>query len=105
MNGYVCRSDNAPGRGYSNGFRPQKRRESQRKKKCTFCCRYDGAGNDFRELMQGILYSDRSCLIGIDVWRLLNRMDTCEYPYKRYESIEKANVTIVPAPKVYYLEK
>lgn len=103
MNNY--RPGNASVRRYNDSFRPQKRLMPQRKIIHTFCCRYNGTGNDFRDLMQGILYSDRSCLIGIDVWRLLNRMDTCEYPYKRYASIEEANITVAPSPKGFYMEK
>lgn len=70
-----------------------------------FFCRYnEDVQNSWEGLMQGIIYTDRTCLIGIDVWRLLDRMDMCEYPYKNYPSLEAANVTVTPVPRCWYMD-
>lgn len=90
------------GQGRYTHIRPEKRLGKHVKDHRVFNCYYNSNPQD---TMQGILYKDGSCLIGIDVWRLLNRMDTCQYRYRRYDSIEKANVTQVNIPKGYYMEK
>lgn len=95
---------NSEGQRYVRDTRicPKKKRAECVKNHSTFNCYFNCNPKD---TMQGILYKDSSCLIGIDVWRLLNRMDTCQYAYRRFSSIEKANITLVNIPKGYYMEK
>lgn len=109
MDGYVVqRREYRPGRYGKNSY-PKGRKYPEVKKqqgRCTFLCRYtEDNKNGEKDIMQGILFSEKHVLIGMDVWRLLNRMDTCEYPYRRYESIEAAKVTIVKEHQSYYMER
>ncbi len=58
-----------------------------------------------KEVLQGIIFKDQSVIVGMDSWRLLNRMDSCEYPFRRYDTLltAKEDITIVPTRTAYYL--
>lgn len=63
--------------------------------------------NNRNELMQGILFHNGCCVIGPDVWRMLDRSDCPSYDYKTYKTLDEAlkHVQIVKSKpvKAYYL--
>lgn len=79
--------------------------DSQRPQKWISTGRFTCTDNKTKEILQGIIFQDHSVIIGFDCWRLLNKIDTCDYPFQRYESLQKAkeNVTIIQTRKAYYL--
>lgn len=101
MNDYIYQAKRLPDQRHIKTACYQ--RERKIKRLSTFCCHYKAGKSS--DIMYGILYEDRSCIIGLDVWRLLNRMDTCQYPYRKYNSIEEAGITLINIPKAYYIEK
>lgn len=67
-----------------------------------FTCRRKSDG----EILQGISRNNQY-IIGVDAWRMLNKMDCCSYPLYVYEDIRKllADVSVLPQTKqkAYYI--
>ena len=69
-----------------------------------FLCRRNSDGEE----CQGLIFPSRKTYVGIDCWRMLNRIDTCSYPVARYESFEKAlefNTQVSNRKTYYYINK
>lgn len=58
-----------------------------------------------KEECQAIITTNNIVYVGIDVWRLLNRSDTCSYPVQKYYDKDEAlkNVIRIPTRKAYYM--
>lgn len=59
------------------------------------------------EVLQGIECKDGSYIVGLDAWRICNKMDTPSYPIKRYlfkKELLKAVKILPKRQKGYYLQ-
>ena len=56
----------------------------------------------------GIVYPDGHCVVGVDCWRLLTRIDTPQYPFKAFRNMNAVVAQfrlLKPEVKPYYLAK
>ena len=69
--------------------------------KDTFLCTINSDGEE----CQGIITDRNIIYIGVDVWRMLRREDTCSYPVRKYFCMDEVleNVVIKPKKKAYYM--
>lgn len=77
-------------------------RPTKPKPKSLFHCRDRKTG----EVLQGIAYTDGSQAVGIDIWRLLYKMDYPSFPIKTYPSRGDLviDLQLINKPKGYYIE-
>lgn len=55
---------------------------------------------------QAILTKTGTVMVGVDVWRSLNKYDTPSHSYEWFKSMEdmKKKFYIIPKPKSYFME-
>lgn len=69
-----------------------------------FYCKNNRKPND---VLQGIIFQNGRCAVGLDVWRMLDKADCPSYEYDIYNNLEEALLSVqiikVNHSKAYYL--